>query len=185
MSRIGKQPVAVPEGVKVTLQGRRVTVEGPLGKLEWEHRPEITVTYDEGARRIVVERGNDERTSRALHGLTRSLLANMVEGVTKGFQRSLQIVGVGYGASVQGRTLRLNVGYADTRELQIPDGVELELPSATRITVKGVDKQRVGEFAAEIRAVRKPEPYQGKGIRYADETVRRKAGKAFAGTGAS
>ena len=185
MSRIGQKPVPVPDGVKVAIAGRNVTVEGPLGKLDIEHRPEVTVTYDESARQLVVTRQDDAKASRAFHGLTRSLVANMVEGVTKGYQKTLEIVGVGYNAKLQDSRLVLNVGYADSRVLDVPEGVTVELPSATRIVVKGPDKQKVGAFAARARLVRKPEPYQGKGIRYSDEVVRRKAGKAFAGTGAA
>jgi len=185
MSRIGKKPVAVPEGVKVAVAGRAVTVEGPLGMLRIEHRPEVAVAYDEAARQVVVTRADDSRTARAMHGLTRALVANMVEGVTKGFQKSLEIIGVGYNAKLQGSSIALTVGYADTRVLEIPEGVTVELPSATRIVVKGPDKQKVGDLAARIRKVRPPEPYQGKGIRYVDEVVRRKAGKAFAGTGSA
>ena len=183
MSRIGKQPVPVPKGVKVTVAGRKVTVEGPAGKLQLECRPEITVAFDEGKQQIVVTRDGDERLSRSLHGLTRSLLANMVLGVTKGYQKTLEIIGVGYGAKLQGKQLALNVGYADTRLLTIPEGVQTELPNATRVVVKGADKQVVGDFAARIRKVRPCEPYQGKGIKYSDEVIRRKAGKAFAGAG--
>ena len=183
MSRIGKQPVPLPDGVKVDIAGRKVTVEGPLGRLELEHRPEVAVKFDKEARRLIVTRQDDARLSRSLHGLTRALLASLVVGVTKGYVKALEIVGVGYGAKLQGRTLSLNVGYADTRMLTVPEGVTVELPSTTRIIVKGPDKQAVGDFAARTRAVRKPEPYQGKGIRYSGEVVRRKAGKAFAGTG--
>ena len=183
MSRIGKKPVPVPAGVKVAVAGRAVTVEGPLGTLRIEHRPEVAVAYDEAGRQVVVTRGDDGRMARALHGLTRALVANMVEGVTKGFEKSLEIVGVGYNAKIQGRNVALTVGYADTRLVGIPEGVAVELPSATRIIVKGADKQKVGDLAARIRKVRMPEPYQGKGIRYVGEVVRRKAGKAFAGTG--
>jgi len=183
MSRIGKQPVPVPQGVTVRIDGRTVTVEGPLGKLHVEHRPEVAVAYDEAGRQLVVTRRDDARLSRSLHGLTRALLANMIEGVTQGFEKQLVIVGVGYNAKLQGRNLSLTVGYADTRVLELPEGVEVDLPSPTRIVIKGADKQKVGDFAARVRKVRKPEPYQGKGIRYGDEVVRRKAGKAFAGTG--
>jgi large subunit ribosomal protein L6 len=182
MSRIGKQPVAVPAGVKVSVAGRKVHVEGPLGKLVFEHRPEISVAYDDAAKKVIVTRQGDERLDRALHGLTRAMIANMVLGVTKGYEKALEIVGVGYGAKLQGKQLALTVGYADTRLLPIPEGVKVELPTATRVVVKGPDKQAVGDFAARVRKVRKPEPYQGKGIRYVDEVVRRKAGKAFAGT---
>jgi large subunit ribosomal protein L6 len=185
MSRIGKQPIPVPDGVTVTVSGRTVAVEGPKGKLQVAHRPEVAVTYDESSRQIVVTRCDDQRQSRALHGLTRALVANMVTGVTKGFERTLEVVGVGYTARLQGRELGLTVGYADTRVLPLPEGVTVEVPSPTRIIVRGADKQAVGDFAARVRAVRKPEPYQGKGIRYAGEVVRRKAGKAFAGTGST
>jgi len=183
MSRIGKKPIALPGGVEVTLKGRMITVKGPLGTLEYEHRPEITVTVEAEARQIVVTRGDDQRQSRAFHGMTRALVANMVEGVSKGFERGLEIVGRGYEAKLQGRKLLLNVGYADTREFEIPDGLTVEVPTSTVVVVRGCDKQAVGELAAEIRATRKPEPYLGKGIRYRGEIVRRKAGKAFAGTG--
>jgi large subunit ribosomal protein L6 len=182
MSRIGKKPVAVPANVKVALSGCAVTVEGPLGKLQYEHRPEVSVAFDEAARRLVVSRRGDERAARAFHGLTRALLANMVEGVTKGYRKSLEIVGVGYSAKLQGQVLVLNIGFAHPVVMPIPEGLKVELPSATQVVIKGADKQLVGEFAAEVRAVRKPEPYQGKGIRYSGEVVRRKAGKAFAGT---
>lgn len=183
MSRIGKKPIALPDGVEVTLEGRMITVKGPLGRLQYEHRPEVTVTVDTEAKQIVVTRGNDQRQSRAFHGMTRALVANMVEGVSKGFERGLEIVGRGYEAKLQGGKLLLNVGYADTREFEIPDGLTVEVPSSTVVVVRGYDKQAVGELAAEIRATRKPEPYLGKGIRYRGEIVRRKAGKAFAGTG--
>lgn len=182
MSRIGKKPVAVPEGVKVAVSGRKVTVEGPQGRLEYEHRPEVSVAYDQGGRQLVVTRADDERASRAYHGMTRALLANMVLGVTKGFMKSLEIVGVGYAASLKGQTLSLNVGYANPRVMPIPAGLKVEVPAPTRVVVKGPDRQLVGEFAAGVRAVRMPEPYKGKGIRYTGEVVRRKTGKAIAGT---
>jgi len=183
MSRIGKKPVAVPDGVEVSVAGRKVTIKGKLGTLVYEHRPEVTVSYDAAAKQIVVTRKDDERQTRAYHGMTRALLANMVEGVTKGYERGLEIVGRGYEAKLQGKKLLLTVGYADTREFQIPDHLKVEVPTPTVVVVKGCDKQAVGELAAEIRATRKPEPYLGKGIRYRGEVVRRKAGKAFAGTG--
>ncbi|HOI54054.1 MAG TPA: 50S ribosomal protein L6 [Phycisphaerae bacterium] len=183
MSRSGKKPVAVPDGVEVSVAGRKVTIKGKLGTLAYEHRPEVTVAYDAAAKQIVVTRKGDERQTRAYHGMTRALLANMVEGVTKGYERGLEIVGRGYEAKLQGKKLLLTVGYADTREFQIPDHLKVEVPTPTVVVVKGCDKQAVGELAAEIRATRKPEPYLGKGIRYRGEVVRRKAGKAFAGTG--
>ncbi|MBN2583601.1 MAG: 50S ribosomal protein L6 [Planctomycetes bacterium] len=183
MSRIGKKSIAVPDGVEVSVAGRKVTVKGKLGTLEYEHRPEVAVAYDAAAKEIVVTRKDDQRQSRAYHGMTRALVANMVEGVSKGYERGLEIVGRGYEAKLQGKKLLLNVGYADTREFVIPDTLKVEVPSSTVVVVKGCDKQAVGELAAEIRATRKPEPYLGKGIRYRGEVVRRKAGKAFAGTG--
>lgn len=185
MSRIGKLPIKVPDGVTVSVTGRTVSVEGPQGKLSMEHRPEITVTVDSDAGKVIVERADNLRESKAYHGLTRALVANMVEGVTKVFEKALEIHGVGFGAKLQGQTLELTLGYADTRRLQIPEGVIVELPSAVNIVVKGPDKQKVGQFAAEVRATRKPEPYLGKGVRYRGEQIRRKAGKAFAGTGAA
>ena len=182
MSRIGKKPVAVPDGVKVGVAGRTVTIEGPLGKLQYEHRPEVAVTFDPTAKELVVTRHADDRAGRAYHGLTRALLANMVQGVTKGYEKALEIIGVGYNAKLQGKQVALTVGYADVRVLDIPQGVTVELRTPTQIVIKGPDRQVVGDFAARMRAVRKPEPYQGKGIRYKGEVVRRKAGKAFAGT---
>jgi large subunit ribosomal protein L6 len=181
MSRIGKKPISIPAGVKVSVSGRTVSVEGPKGKTSLEHRPEITVKVE--GDQIIVERQDDERLSRGFHGLTRTLISNMVEGVTKGYERSLSIVGVGYNASVSGQTLNLNVGYADTRRLPIPQGLKVETPNPTTIRISGIDKQVVGHFAAFARSMRKPEPYKGKGIRYLDEVVKRKAGKAFAGAG--
>ncbi|MHC4996073.1 MAG: 50S ribosomal protein L6 [Planctomycetota bacterium] len=182
MSRIGKNPVAVPAGVKVAVNGAQVTVEGPKGKLQIEARPEVTVTFNEGDKEILVTRANDERASKALHGTTRSLIQNMVTGVTDGFKKDLEINGVGWKAQVKGMTLELNVGYADTRKVDIPAGVDVKVDGA-RILVSGPDKQAVGQFAAKTRAHRKPEPYNGKGIKYADEQIIRKAGKAFAGGG--
>ncbi len=177
MSRIGKKPVAVPDGVSVTLEGRCVTVEGSLGKLQWNYRPEIAVRYDADARHIICARSSDDRQSRALHGLTRALIQNMVTGVSQGFEKRLEIVGVGYLASLQGDKLQLRVGYANEVEKTVPAGLDVSCPDQTHVVVRGPDKQRVGQFAAEVRAVRKPEPYKGKGIRYEGEHVRRKAGK--------
>jgi large subunit ribosomal protein L6 len=181
MSRIGKKPVEVPASVKVAIADRTVTVEGPLGTLTMDHRPEVGVEFDSGAKEIrcsIDESAMSNRQMRAYWGLTRSLLGNMVEGVTKGYQKSLEVVGVGYTAAVQGGTLRLTVGYANPVDVPIPAGVDVAVERQT-ITVKGADKQAVGQFAANVRAVRKPEPYQGKGIKYADEQVRRKEGKQF------
>lgn len=178
MSRIGKKPIAVPAGVKVAIDGQQVAIEGKLGKLHREVRPEIDVTYDEASKSIVVARKNDDRQSRALHGLTRSLLHNMVIGVTEGYEKKLEIVGVGYLAAVQGQELQLRVGYANEVHKDIPPGLDVSCPDQTHVLVKGCDKQMVGQFAAEVRAVRKPEPYKGKGIRYLGEYVKIKPGKA-------
>ena len=179
MSRIGKKPVPVPDGVKVQISDGVVSVEGSLGKLQWQHRPEVTVAYDQQAAQIVVSRGNDERQSRALHGLTRALIQNMVVGVTQGYERRLEIHGVGYLAAVQNNVLQLRVGLANELQVPIPQGIEVAVPDQQHVVVRGIDKQAVGQFAAEVRALRKPEPYKGKGIRYMGEQVRRKQGKAM------
>jgi len=179
MSRIGKQPVQVPDKVKVQLADRTITVEGPLGKLQWEHRPEIDVAHDENTKTINVTRKDDERQSRALHGLTRALIQNMVTGVTEGYERRLEIHGVGYLAAVQNQVLQLRVGLANELQVPIPQSLDVTCPDQQHILIKGIDKQLVGQFAAEVRALRKPEPYKGKGIRYYGEQVRRKQGKAM------
>ncbi len=179
MSRIGKQPVAVPAGVKIDVAGRQIHVEGPLGKLTQDLCPEISAAYDADSKLLVVKRRDDSRQAKALHGLSRALIANMVEGVTKGFEKKLEIVGVGYLAAVQNDELQLRVGFANEVHLPIPAGLNVTCPDQTHIVVKGSDKQLVGQFAAEVRAVRKPEPYKGKGVRYDGEVVRRKAGKAM------
>jgi len=192
MSRVGKTPIEIPGGVKAAVSGRTVSVEGPKGKLSWEHRPEVSVQIDQDARTITVSRGSDERLSRSLHGLTRSLIANMVEGCSKGFVRALEVYGVGYGVQLQGNKLTVNCGYSHPVVFDVPAGVtvEVQTPQArgdtdpAKFSVSGADKQAVGQLAAKIRMTRKPEPYKGKGIRYAGEYVRRKVGKAFAGTGA-
>lgn len=181
MSRIGKKPIPVPEGVDVHVADRTVTVTGKHGELRFNHHPDVTVAYDGEAREVRVSRPDDQRSHRALHGLTRSLINNMVTGVTTPFEKRLEIVGVGYNAQLSGSTLRLNVGFANTVELAVPEGVVCEVSDPTHVVVKSADKQAVGQFAAEIRSTRPPEPYKGKGIRYQDEYVRRKAGKAFAG----
>jgi len=178
MSRIGKQPVSVPKGVKVALAGNQIDVEGPLGKLSWEFRPEIDVRLDVADGKLVVGRKGDERLARALHGLSRAMISNMVEGVTKGYEKKLEIIGVGYLAAVQQNVLQLRVGFANEVQLPIPNGLTVTCPDQTHVLIKGCSKQMVGQFAAEVRAVRKPEPYKGKGIRYDGEVVRRKAGKA-------
>ncbi|OJW16784.1 MAG: 50S ribosomal protein L6 [Planctomycetales bacterium 71-10] len=180
MSRIGRKPVVVPANVKVAVADSTISVEGPKGKLSYAHRPEVSVTFDESSKELVVARKDDERLSRALHGLTRSLVANMVEGVANGYTKKLEIVGVGYQAQLKkANTIVLQVGYANQVVLEAPAGVTVTVPDATHVTVTGADKQAVGQFAAEIRRVRPPEPYKGKGIRYEGEAVRRKAGKAF------
>ncbi len=180
MSRIGRKPVPVPANVKVSVADVTVQVEGPKGTLTYAHRPEIGVRYDEASREVIVTRPSDEREARALHGLTRSLIANMVEGVSNGYAKKLEIVGVGYQAQLRGAgTLALQVGFANQVILQAPAGVTVAVSDPTHVIVSGADKQAVGQFAAEVRKVRPPEPYKGKGIRYEGETVRRKAGKAF------
>lgn len=183
MSRIGKQPVPIPGGVKVQVANGSVRVEGPKGKLEIAPHPAMIVKLDEAGKAIVVTRPDDERANRALHGLTRSLIANMVEGVTKGYEKKLKIEGIGYQARMDKKTVVLTVGYANAIEMVPPDGVTAELPDPTTIVIRGADKQKVGQFAAEIRATRKPEPYKGKGIRYENEQVQRKEGKSFASGG--
>jgi large subunit ribosomal protein L6 len=183
MSRIGKQPVAYPAGVKVQVGEGRVKVEGPKGKLELVYHPNMKVQHDEKTKILQVSRPDDERLNRALHGLTRSLIANMVQGVTKGFEKRLKIEGVGYQARMDKKSVVLTVGFANAVEMAPPEGVVVELPDATTIVIRGADKQKVGQFAAEVRRVRPPEPYKGKGIRYENEQVRRKEGKSFASGG--
>jgi large subunit ribosomal protein L6 len=177
MSRIGKQPIPVPSGIDVTIDGNTVTVKGPKGTLEHTAPPAMAVARDGDD--IVVTRPDDERENRALHGLTRSLVANMVQGVAEGYERELEIVGVGYRATAQGPSkIELQVGYSHPVPFDAPEGITFEVPQPTRIMVRGCDKQLVGQVAANIRKIRKPEPYKGKGIRYVDEHVRRKAGKS-------
>jgi large subunit ribosomal protein L6 len=178
MSRIGKKPLPLPAGVQVQVDGCTVTIEGPKGKLQWQHRPEITVRLED-ARTLRVQRSRDDREGRALHGLTRALLQNMIVGVTQGYEKRLEIIGVGYLAAVQGQTLQLRVGLANELQIPIPTGVKVACPDQQHIVIQGIDKQVVGQFAAEVRAQRKPEPYKGKGIRYLGEPVRRKQGKAM------
>jgi len=175
MSRIGKQPIAIPDGVTVDVSDGAVVVNGPGGELSQRVDREMRIAVDGGE--VRVERPSDERHHRALHGLTRSLIANMVEGVTKGFEKRLEIQGVGYRAALKGSDLELQVGYSHPVTMVAPQGIEFEVPAPNRIVVKGIDKQLVGEIAANVRKVRKPEPYKGKGIRYVGEQVRRKAGK--------
>ncbi|MBL7133348.1 MAG: 50S ribosomal protein L6 [Phycisphaerae bacterium] len=192
MSRVGKKVIVVPDGVKVSLADRTVTVEGPVGKLSWTYRPEITVRLAKSGKEITVERSSDQMLSRSLHGLTRSLIANMVEGCAKGFTKELELYGVGYGVRLQGTKLVLTCGKSHPVSFDVPQGLTLEVarPQArgdnepARFVIKGADKQAVGEFAARVRKAHPPEPYKGKGVRYVGEYVRRKVGKAFVGTGA-
>lgn len=177
MSRIGKKPIPVPSGVKVNVAGCAVTVEGKLGKLSCTHRPEIGVKLEDDGKNVVCTRTSEERQVRAYHGLTRALINNMLVGVAEGYEKKLEIQGVGYLAAISGKTLQLRVGFANEVHKTIPTGLTVTCPDQTHIVIKGTDKQLVGEFAAEVRAVRKPEPYKGKGIRYEGEQVRRKAGK--------
>jgi large subunit ribosomal protein L6 len=176
MSRVGRTPIAVPAEVAVTLEDRSVKVEGPQGTLVRSLPAEITVSRDGDV--LNVTRPDDERTNRALHGLTRTLVANMVTGVTAGFAKELEIVGVGYRATAQGTAIELSLGFSHPVRVEAPEGISFEVPMPTRIVVRGIDKEKVGQVAAEIRAIRKPEPYKGKGVRYAGERVVRKAGKA-------
>ncbi|MBD8070937.1 50S ribosomal protein L6 [Bacillus sp. PS06] len=175
MSRIGKKPIEIPAGVTITLNGSEVTVKGPKGELTRSFHPDIQISVEENV--INVVRPTDNKEHRALHGTTRSILANMVEGVSKGFERGLELIGVGYRASKSGNKLVLNVGYSHPVEMTPEAGIEIEVPSNTKVVVKGIDKERVGALAANIRDVRPPEPYKGKGIRYEGENVRRKEGK--------
>lgn len=178
MSRIGQKAVEILDGVKVAVSGRVVSVEGPQGKLNYEHRPEVEVAVDETGKAVNVTRGRNDRFSRAYHGLTRALINNMVIGVKKGYEKRLEIHGVGYVGSVQGNQLSLRVGFANEIKKDIPSELDVTCPDQTHIVVKGCDKQKVGAFASEVRAVRKPEPYKGKGIRYQGEYVKIKPGKA-------
>jgi large subunit ribosomal protein L6 len=175
MSRIGKQPIEIPAGVNVSISPGRVQINGPLGELSQQVPSRMLVEHSAGA--IVVTRPTERGEDRALHGLTRTLIANMVEGVTKGFEKHLEIQGVGYRASLRGTDLELNVGYSHPVVKKAPQGISFDVPVPTQIVVKGTDKQAVGQIAADIRKVRPPEPYKGKGIRYRDEYVRRKVGK--------
>ena len=176
MSRIGKQPIPVPAGVEVTIDGSSVTVKGPKGTLSQSFDPAMAITLEEGV--VHVRRPNDERRNRSLHGLTRTLVANMVTGVSEGFKKDLEIVGVGYRAVLKGKDLDLSLGLSHPMVVTAEDGITFEVPAPNRISVSGIDKQRVGQVAAEIRKIWPPEPYKGKGVRYAGEHVRRKVGKA-------
>jgi large subunit ribosomal protein L6 len=178
MSRIGRAPISLPAGVDVTIEGDLVRVKGPKGELSHRIRPEAKVKMEDG--QLLVDRISDAKQHRAFHGLTRALLANMVEGVSNGFTKGLEIVGVGYRADKRGDALVLTVGYSHEVRYPEPEGITLSTPAPTQILVEGIDKQKVGQVAAELRAVRPPEPYKGKGIRYKGEQVRRKAGKTGA-----
>lgn len=182
MSRIGNKPVALPANVKVSVQANQVTVESGSNRLNITHRPEVTVRVDDSTKQVVIERKDDSRVARAMHGLTRALINNMVLGVTEGFSRELEIVGVGWNAKLQGRKVLLSVGYADAKEVNLPDGIQLDI-QGNKLKITGADKQKVGQVAAEIRSKRKPEPYNGRGIKYSDEQIIRKQGKAFASGG--
>jgi large subunit ribosomal protein L6 len=176
MSRIGRLPIAVPSGVDVTIDGRAITVKGPKGTLTRELHPDISVSREDD--RLVVTRPTEQKTHKQLHGLTRTLVNNMVVGVTDGYRKSLEITGVGYRASKVGEKLQLNLGYSHPIEIAPPQGISFEVENPTRLAVVGIDKELVGQVAAQVRSTRKPEPYKGKGVRYAGEYIRRKAGKA-------
>lgn len=175
MSRIGKKPIPVPQGVKVAVQGNTVTVEGPKGRLAHLFPDGLSVSV--AAEVVTVARGSDHRNARALHGLTRSLIANMVQGVKDGFERKLEIVGIGYRAQLQGKNLQLALGYSHPVIFPLPEGVQAEIEKQVSITLKGADKALLGQTAAKLRGLRKPDPYKGKGIKYAEEQIRRKVGK--------
>ncbi len=190
MSRIGKKPVALPSGVKVEVKGSLVSVTGPKGTLTWTHPAGVSVAVEQG-KEVVVSRAGDSREYRTLHGTTRALINNMVVGVSSGYERKLEIYGTGYGCAVSGKTLDLTVGYSHQVKLPIPAGVKVDIEVAqtkgdetpAKLTISGIDKQVIGQFARSIKDARPPEPYKGKGVRYAGEQIRRKAGKAFAGAG--
>jgi large subunit ribosomal protein L6 len=194
MSRIGRKPIAVPPQVKVELKNGLIHVEGPKGKLEWRFHERMQVSFDASSRQVVVARAGDERLDRSLHGLTRSLISNMVKGVVDGYERRLEVHGVGYQVKVQGKTLLLDVGFTGRKAdgqaaefiIEIPAGITVKVDQATnpgKFSISGVDKQLVGQFSSEIRAIRPPDPYQAKGVRFEGEHIRRKQGKAAVGTG--
>jgi large subunit ribosomal protein L6 len=176
MSRIGNKPVSILDGVRVDVNDRTVTIEGPKGKLQWEHRPEVNVSVEGGE--VQVGRRNNDRTAKELHGLTRALINNMIRGVKDGYEKRLEVVGVGYLCAIQGKELQLRVGFANELKKRIPDELTVTCPDQTHIVVQGCDKQKVGQFAAEVRSLRKPEPYKGKGIRYQGEQIKLKPGKS-------
>jgi large subunit ribosomal protein L6 len=176
VSRIGRKPISLPKDVEFKMEGNVVTIKGAKGSLTQEIPSDITVELEDG--QLMVSRPSDNKQHRAFHGLSRALIANMVEGVTNGFEKKLELVGVGYRAQMQGSKLVLSIGFSHPVEIEAPEGIQFEVPAVTKITVKGIDKQLVGNTAAHIRAIRKPEPYKGKGIKYENETIRRKAGKS-------
>ena len=176
MSRIGRLPIPVPSGVDVTIDGRQVTVKGPKGTLSRALHPDMTISREDGT--LVVTRPTEQKTHKQLHGLTRTLVNNMVVGVTDGYRKGLEITGVGYRAALSGKKLQLNLGYSHQIEIDPPEGITFEVENPTRLAVVGIDKELVGQMAAKVRSTRKPEPYKGKGVRYAGEYIRRKAGKA-------
>ncbi len=178
MSRVGRKPILIPKGVTVAVEGETVRVEGPKGKLSRMVHAALTVSLQDS--RLLVQRSSDHRTVRALHGLTRALLANMVQGVTEGFEKKLEIVGIGYRAQLQGRALQLTLGYSHPVIFPLPEGIQAEVDKQTSVTIRGADKELVGQTAAKLRALRKPDPYKGKGIRYVGEMIRRKVGKKAA-----
>ena len=175
MSRIGRAPIAIPAGVEVTLEGNVITVKGPKGTLTRTLNPELTVTVDAGV--ITVTRPNDEKYNRSIHGLNRTLIANMVTGVTEGYKKTLEINGVGYRAAKEGNKLVMNLGFSHQVFVPEIDGITIDVPNTNTVIIKGIDKQLVGQFAADVRSKRPPEPYKGKGIKYSDEVIRRKEGK--------
>lgn len=182
MSRIGKWPIQVPDNVKVSVNNYTVTIEGPKGKLSWGFHPDMEVEYNQQSRQIFVKRPSDEKKHKALHGLTRTLIANMITGVTRGCSKNLEIVGLGYNAKVQGENLILQLGYSHPVQVKIPKGIKVDVTNPTnpaRLTISGIDKQMVGQFSAIIRGKKPPEPYKGMGIKYENEVIRRKAGKGF------
>jgi len=182
MSRIGKQPINVPDGVKVVVSGRTLNIDGPKGKLCSTFHQDMSIEYHQQEKKIIIKRSSDEKKQKALHGLTRSLIANMIQGVTKGYAKNLEIVGLGYTAKVQGKDVVFSLGYTHPIQMQIPQGVKIDVTNPTnpvKLTVSGPDKQVVGQFSAVIRGKKPPEPYKGMGIKYENEVIRRKAGKAF------
>ena len=178
MSKIGKQPIDIPQGVKVSIKDRTITVEGPKGKLNFDFSSLVNVEVSDS--KIVVKPLSQEKLGKALFGTTRAVINNMVKGVTEGFKKELEIVGVGYKAQMKGKTLALQIGFSHPVEISVPEGINVSVPSATKVTIEGIDKIKVGQFAANIRKIYPPEPYKGKGIRYSNEVVRKKLGKAMA-----